>query len=91
VRVKNRMPKVEPGASASLGREEGLRLIAQLSFHGGGSSLTGRISGEIEPRGWGWGCSSVGRAVALQAIGREFESPQLHQRALGFEISERGV
>ena len=25
------------------------------------------------------GCSSVGRAVALQAIGREFESPQLHQ------------
>jgi hypothetical protein len=26
-----------------------------------------------------WGCSSVGRAVALQAIGREFESPQLHQ------------
>ena len=28
-----------------------------------------------------WGCSSVGRAVALQAIGREFESPQLHQLA----------
>ena len=26
-----------------------------------------------------WGSSSVGRAVALQAIGREFESPQLHQ------------
>ena len=25
------------------------------------------------------GCSSVGRAVALQAIGREFEPPQLHQ------------
>jgi hypothetical protein len=25
------------------------------------------------------GCSSAGRAVALQAIGREFESPQLHQ------------
>jgi len=24
------------------------------------------------------GCSSVGRAVALQAIGQEFESPQLH-------------
>ena len=30
-----------------------------------------------------WGCSSVGRAVALQAIGQEFESPQLHQ--LGFD------
>jgi hypothetical protein len=26
-----------------------------------------------------WGCSSVGRAVALQAIGQEFDSPQLHQ------------
>ena len=25
------------------------------------------------------GCSSVGRAVALQAIGQEFEPPQLHQ------------
>ena len=24
------------------------------------------------------GCSSVGRAVALQAIGQEFDSPQLH-------------
>ena len=29
-----------------------------------------------------WGCSSVGRAVALQAIGQEFESPQLHQLLL---------
>ena len=29
-----------------------------------------------------WGCSSVGRAVALQAIGQEFESPQLHQPPL---------
>ena len=28
------------------------------------------------------GCSSVGRAVALQAIGQEFESPQLHQPSL---------
>jgi hypothetical protein len=40
-----------------------------------------------------WGCSSVGRAVALQAIGQEFESPQLHQlrifdlRFLIFEIA----
>ena len=32
------------------------------------------------------GCSSVGRAVALQAIGQEFESPQLHQ--LRFQISD---
>ena len=31
---------------------------------------------------WSRGCSSVGRAAALQAVGREFESPQLHQRAL---------
>ena len=42
------------------------------------------------------GCSSVGRAVALQAIGQEFESPQLHQLGfqaldLGFEISNRGL
>ena len=28
---------------------------------------------------YGRGCSSVGRAVALQAIGQEFDSPQLHQ------------
>ena len=26
-----------------------------------------------------WGCSSVGRAPALQAGGREFESHQLHK------------
>ena len=26
-----------------------------------------------------WGCSSVGRAPALQAGGQEFEPPQLHQ------------
>ena len=26
------------------------------------------------------GCSSVGRAVALQAKGREFDSPQLHHQ-----------
>jgi hypothetical protein len=25
------------------------------------------------------GCSSVGRALALQAWGQEFDSPQLHQ------------
>ena len=28
------------------------------------------------------GCSSVGRAVALQAIGQEFDPPQLHQPLL---------
>jgi hypothetical protein len=33
---------------------------------------------EIERNQTGWGCSSVGRAVALQAIGQEFDSPQLH-------------
>ena len=42
----------------------------------------------------GGGCSSVGRAVALQAIGQEFDSPQLHQfefqmRDLEFEIRAR--
>jgi hypothetical protein len=47
---------------------------------------------------WGTnrGCSSVGRAVALQAIGQEFEPPQLHQsglhqsRRLGGKGSDRG-
>ena len=35
---------------------------------------------QFAPGGTGfWGCSSVGRAVALQAIGQEFDSPQLHQ------------
>jgi hypothetical protein len=29
-----------------------------------------------------WGCSSVGRAAALQAVGQGFESPQLHQPSL---------
>ncbi len=28
-----------------------------------------------------WGCSSVGRAPALQAGGRQFESDQLHQNS----------
>ena len=40
------------------------------------------------------GCSSVGRAVALQAIGQEFESPQLHQTEISnlqeFEVSTAG-
>ena len=27
-----------------------------------------------------WGCSSVGRAPALQAGGRQFESDQLHHK-----------
>ena len=36
-------------------------------------------SDSISPSLRSWGCSSVGRAVALQAIGQEFESPQLHQ------------
>ena len=28
-----------------------------------------------------WGCSSAGRAPALQAGGQEFDSPHLHHRA----------
>jgi hypothetical protein len=41
-----------------------------------GALFFGTSSEEIETL---WGCSSVGRAVALQAIGQEFDSPQLHQ------------
>src|SRR2546427_12412811 len=37
------------------------------------------------------GCSSVGRAVALQAIGQEFESPQLHQTAWERQSVERAA
>ena len=29
-----------------------------------------------------WGCSSAGRAPALQAGGQEFDSPHLHQNRL---------
>ena len=35
---------------------------------------------------WIWGCSSVGRAPALQAGGQEFEPPQLHQLFLDIKI-----
>ena len=43
-----------------------------------------------------WGCSSVGRAPALQAGGRQFEPDQLHQNNISrpfgrflFFVSER--
>ena len=38
-----------------------------------------------------WGCSSVGRAPALQAGGQEFESPYLHliiQKALNYQMEK---
>ena len=41
-----------------------------------------QFSGHSARFGKTWGCSSVGRAVALQAIGQEFESPQLHQTGI---------
>ena len=34
-----------------------------------------------------WGCSSVGRAPALQAGGQEFDSPQLHHRLVNLVIA----
>ena len=37
-----------------------------------------------------WGCSSAGRAPALQAGGQEFDSPHLHQSPEGDE-RESGV
>ena len=30
-----------------------------------------------------WGCSSAGRAPALQAGGQEFDPPHLHQKGIG--------
>ena len=40
-----------------------------------------------------WGCSSVGRASALQAEGRQFESDQLHQNSVDriVKFAEKGV
>ena len=38
-----------------------------------------------------WGCSSAGRAPALQAGGQEFESPYLHliiQKALNYQMEK---
>ena len=32
-----------------------------------------------------WGCSSVGRAIGLQPIGRRFESYYLHKGSTGFD------
>ena len=34
-----------------------------------------------------WGCSSVGRAPALQAGGRQFEPDQLHQNNKEGDVS----
>ena len=53
-----------------------LRLALQLAGCGCGPKIQNRKSEIENPKR---GCSSVGRAVALQAIGQEFESPQLHQ------------
>ena len=36
-----------------------------------------------------WGCSSAGRAPALQAGGQEFDPPHLHQRASEDENDDR--
>ena len=43
-----------------------------------------------------WGCSSAGRAPALQAGGREFDSLHLHQtgncrKGLGSELREQTI
>ena len=47
--------------------------------------------GEQEGARFIWGCSSVGRAPALQAGGQEFESPYLHliiQKALNYQMEK---
>ena len=36
-----------------------------------------------------WGCSSVGRASALQAEGRQFESDQLHHTSPRLRVAGR--
>ena len=48
---------------------------------------SGQIQGEalfdFEDTEASWGCSSAGRAPALQAGGQEFDPPHLHQKVLG--------
>ncbi len=44
--------------------------------------VAGREPGQRQRKGdevTDWGCSSVGRAIALQAIGHRFDSVHLHQ------------
>ena len=52
-------------------------LIALYSFEGAGNSTFKRAKGRRP--GSPWGCSSAGRAPALQAGGHRFEPVHLHQ------------
>ena len=52
-------------------------LIALYSFEGAGDSTFKRAKGRRP--GSPWGCSSAGRAPALQAGGHRFEPVHLHQ------------
>ena len=38
-----------------------------------------RIAGSNPASATNWGCSSAGRAAALQAVGQEFDPPHFHQ------------
>ena len=40
---------------------------------------------------WIWGCSSAGRAPALQAGGQEFDPPHLHHGESHRETSEEAT
>jgi hypothetical protein len=69
-----------PRAGTARRRPGGLRL--RLSYSPSVESLGGGLRGSPQARGhFQWGCSSAGRAPALQAGGRGFESHHLHRPA----------
>ena len=52
---------------------------ALFNFEGSAMNLHKGIKVAKGLTPWLWGCSSAGRAPALQAGGQEFDSPHLHQ------------
>ncbi len=67
--------------SAAGCQPEGHEFESRASRHyitGGSTSARGRVAPEREPTHNPRGCSSVGRAVALQATGRRFDACPLH-------------
>ena len=54
-----------------------MRLCKKLGYKGF-AEMKFLVNNEVSTKIWG--CSSAGRAPALQAGGQEFDSPHLHQR-----------
>ena len=71
-----------------LSKESGTRIRNEPMWTKGKGSFTilfnfegpEGTSKEAKPYARAWGCSSAGRAPALQAGGQEFDPPHLHQK-----------